>query len=84
MISVKLNLFDYIPDLNKNINNTECVVCLDDLNHKTTFYTCSQCNNGVHVKCWNMYLVSSFDTFNNLNSLKCGVCRTTYLQCLLK
>lgn len=33
------------------LRNTECCVCLDEIERKNAV-VCSECNNGVHGKCW--------------------------------
>lgn len=73
----------YIPESEKNGNNDECVVCLEDINYKNQgVYNCITCKNSVHVKCWNLYLISLSRQYIHLQ--KCSVCRTSYLPCILK
>lgn len=81
--SIKNFINKYIPESDKNGNNDECVVCLEDINYKNqAVYNCITCKNSVHIKCWNLYLISSSRQYINLQ--KCSVCRTSYLPCILK
>lgn len=79
----------YIPDSNTHTNNTECIVCLDELNKTKKFYTCKQCKSAVHVKCWNTFIIISSglaDTIftDTIHLQKCCICKSHYLPCLLK
>ena len=44
-------------DTKTEVRNTECCVCLSDLDleEKNDILVCSTCKNGIHVLCWNKW-----------------------------
>jgi hypothetical protein len=90
--SIQFFVYQYIPelvvpDLVKNVDHTDCVICLDKINYESqTTYQCNVCQNPIHTKCWNLYILSSNRIYNRrgIYLKKCCVCRTGYLPCLLK
>lgn len=61
-VKIKISKFNILTKYNliklqkRNINNQECIFCLDDLNLENINYKCKYCSISFHEKCFKKYL----------------------------
>lgn len=54
------------------MNNSECIVCLEDIDNMSDIFLLECCNNPVHINCLNDWVKKNHSKISNID--KCFIC----------